>query len=81
MTHYDEPTAMAEGWLLSQRADGLWEIQRYDDATSRSDSLRGDGLPPFTTDDDAEAYVREMAEAGSRMHAEALKINGTRWLP
>lgn len=63
---------MAEGWLLSERDDGRMEIQRYDDCIARSDSLEGDGLPPFDTDGEAEAYVRRMAAAGSAMHTAAI---------
>lgn len=78
LKHYDEQTAMSEGWLLSARDDGRYQIQRYDDCTARSDSLRGDGLPPFTSDDEAAAYVVDMAMAGSMLHVEALAMEGRR---
>lgn len=74
--HYDEQTARAEGWVLSERDDGRWEIQRYDECTARSDSLLGDGLPPFEHDGEAMAYVIRMAGAGSRLHIEALSLDG-----
>jgi hypothetical protein len=77
--HYDEQTAFAEGWCLSERDDGFWEIQRLDECEARSSSLDGDGLPPFITDAEALAYVRRMAIAGSRLHAEAMRLNGRRW--
>jgi hypothetical protein len=76
--HYDEPTAFAEGWLLSERDDGVYEIQKRDNGGDRYD-LRCGLLDPFKTDAEAIDHVAHWAAAGSKMHAEALALNGKRW--
>ncbi len=57
---------MAEGWWLSQRIDAYWEIQRLDEEER------------FASDDEALRYIKARAEAGSRMHRIALRLNGTK---
>jgi len=77
LKHYKDHQARYEGWVLSQRDDGLYEIQRYDDAVWRYDRNFSQLMPPFKTDEEAEDYVRR--QQISPMHAEAIQLNGTRW--
>lgn len=64
---YHEQLAMYEGWLLSERSDGIWEIQKYDEDPL---DLRG-------SDEAARSYVSARS-SGSKMHAEALALHGTK---
>ena len=75
--HYVDGVARHEGWVLSQRDDGLWEIQKYDDGRWRYDRNFSQLEPPFKPDEEAENYVRR--QQFSPMHAEAARLNGTRW--
>lgn len=52
----------AEGWaLIDVNAEGLYEIQRDDEANI------------FETDEDALEHVRRLADRGSKPHMEAMK--------
>jgi hypothetical protein len=42
---------------------------------------RDDELNVFASDDEAEAHVRALADAGSRLHREALRLVGVPMLP
>lgn len=66
-TGYDPTAAIAEGWRLVDRGDGVREIQRVD--------------YPETFDSDYEAlcFVRERAAGRSVPHIVALNLDGTRW--
>ncbi len=66
---YNNEQAQAEGWVLSQRDDGFYEIQRYDD----------DPGSTFPDDDEALTYVKNRAKDGSLMHAEAAALHGQPW--
>jgi hypothetical protein len=69
MTERAKALGEAEGWWLSERSDGFYEIQRFDeDPTER-----------FSCDAEAAAHVRRCASAGSVLHIEALLRNGNRW--
>lgn len=77
---YNEKQAMREGWLLSSRDDGFYEIQKYDDMVHWRYDHRFQQLePPFKTDDEALAYVKSVQF--SLMHAEAAALHGKRWRP
>jgi hypothetical protein len=65
---YDDKQARKEGWVLSERDDGFYEIQRYDSGPRRR----------FKLDCGALAYVRAKATAGRPMHKAALALHGTR---
>ena len=75
---YNDAQARHEGWVLSERDDGMYEIQRYDALPGWRYDRRYQQLePPFKTDDEAESYVRACSH--SPMHVEAARLNGTRW--
>lgn len=75
--HYDDNMARHEGWVLSERDDGRWEIQRYDELPCwRYDRTFSQLEPPFKNDDEAEAYVRR--QQFSPMHSEAARLHGTK---
>jgi hypothetical protein len=59
--------AVVEGWWLSTRDDGYYEIQRLDE----------DPAQRFESDEQAHKYVRAQAEAGSLIHLTALRLHGT----
>lgn len=61
--------AESEGWWMSQRDDGYWEIQKYDESNV------------FETDDMARGYVVARARTGSVMHQLALQLDGTKINP
>ena len=58
--------AKQEGWVLSERDDGLLQIEKADDDPNKH----------FKSDLDALAYVTDRANAGSTMHQLALKLHG-----
>lgn len=60
--------AEAEGWWLSTRDDGFYEIQRFDE----------DRLARFDNDTDALAWVKRQASGGSALHQLALRLDGTK---
>jgi hypothetical protein len=66
LADYDDQRARKEGWVLSERDDGIYEIQRLDCAMQ------------FKLDCGALAYVRCKANAGSSMHKAAIALHGTR---
>lgn len=74
---YREKTARHEGWILSLRDDGRYEIQRFDEGSWRYDPRYSQLQPPFRSDDEAQAFVARCA-LFSPMHHEALKLNGQR---
>lgn len=57
-----------EGWTLSGRDDGCWEIQKLDEPD--------EGVREFTSDSEALAFVTEKALAGSALHMLALFLDG-----
>jgi hypothetical protein len=61
--------AEAEGWWLSRRDDGYFEIQTFDE----------DERHRFSSDDTARAYVAERALNGSYLHQMAMHFDGTLW--
>ena len=63
---YNDAKAREEGWVLSERDDGTWEIQK-DDSSS-----------PFRNDTAAYTYVAAMAKNGSDFHKEAMNLHGRR---
>lgn len=65
-TRIQEKIARAEGWCLSERDDGLYQIQKLDD------------VGVFETDDAALDYVRMRARQGGFVHQRALRLDGTR---
>jgi len=76
--HYNEQAAMKEGWLLSSRDDGYWEIQCYDDLPGmRYDRQFQQLMPAFESDADAVTYVKY--QQFSPMHAEAAMLHGKKW--
>lgn len=75
---YDQHEATREGWLLSQRDDGFWEVQKYDNLKGwRYDRSFQQHMPPFETDDEALAYVQR--QSFSLMHAEAAALHDQPW--
>jgi len=64
-------TTIGEGWVLSERADGFYEIQRLD----------GDPLSRFVSDIAAFAYVRARANEQSPPHMDAIAKHGSRHEP
>jgi hypothetical protein len=58
-----------EGWCLSSTSHGHLEIQRIDQPEDGSE-------PRFAGDDEAIAYVTELAATGSDLHARALALDG-----
>lgn len=74
-TLYREEAARHEGWVLSLRDDGRYEIQRFDEGRWRYDPRYSQLEPPFRSDDEAQAFVARRAQF-SPMHHEALKLNG-----
>lgn len=76
--HYDDQSAKAEGWALFS-VDGIWwGIQKLDEAEARFDPLTRQSLPPFDWDIEAQEFVRNMADAGSRPHREAWALHARR---
>jgi hypothetical protein len=68
--YYSEAQAMNEGWLLSSRDDGFWQIQKYDD----------DDKSRFPDDDTARLNVEVWALVGAQpIHVEAVRLHGKRW--
>lgn len=63
----DSLIADSESWGLFERSDGFYEIQRCDDHDKQ------------WTDDEAYAFVKAKADAGSDTHKKALLLHGTRW--
>ena len=65
-THYPESAdadfGHREGWWLSMRSDGAWEIQAFDESSR------------FKTDAEALAFCRQSGEAAAK---EALALHGT----
>lgn len=61
--------AEKEGWWMSERSDGYWEIQKYDESDV------------FINDGEACQYVGARARAGSVMHQLALQLDGTKVNP
>jgi hypothetical protein len=59
----------AEGWWLSERADGFYQIQKFDE----------DPAQRFSNDGEAHAHVRRCAAAGSILHIDALLRDGRHW--
>lgn len=60
----DRATAKAEGWWLSERADGFLEIQKLDEREQ------------FESDVAAQAFVRVR---GGTTHVRAWLLHATRW--
>jgi len=58
--------AEAEGWCLSERDDGTWQIQK------------SDAVDRFMTDDEAVAYVTLRARQNGIVHQKALRLDGQR---
>lgn len=71
---YSFEAAMREGWALFAIDGGATMIQRLDEPSAVDESLPDD--PVFESDDDAIAFVRQRAEAGSAMHVDALRQHG-----
>lgn len=61
--------AQSEGWCLSERDDGFYELQRLDDSAI------------FDTDKAAVAYVTTRARQGSAVHQRALRLDGQKVKP
>lgn len=57
--------AHAEGWCLSERSDGFYEIQKRDETDH------------FANDQKALDYVRMRARNGGLVHQRALRLDGT----
>lgn len=62
-TALQDRIAQAEGWCLSERSDGYYEIQKCD------------GSARFDTDQKALEYVRERARKGGFVHQRALRLD------
>jgi hypothetical protein len=60
----------AEGWWLSERDDGRYEIQRFNE----------DPVAHFASDNDAYQHVCRCAQAGGILHIEALARHGKPYL-
>ncbi len=56
-----------EGWMLSERSDGVLELQRCDE------------METFDGDRHAVDFIKSKANAGSYLHLIALSLNGERW--
>jgi hypothetical protein len=65
-TTEEHAAAEAEGWWLSERDDGFYEIQRFDEDPQRR----------FYSDWEAHHHVTQRANEGSRLHVRALALNG-----
>jgi hypothetical protein len=63
-TAIEADQAAAEGWCLSERDDGMFEIQRDDEAET------------FAGDFSAYVFVRRLAEQGSYAHRLAIQWHG-----
>ncbi len=67
-TPEDHAAAEAEGWWLSERSDGYYQIQRFDEDLERR----------FSTDHAAYQHVSWMARTkGSLLHQKALHLDET----
>jgi hypothetical protein len=69
-TASDHRRAVREGWVLSERDDGFYEVQKYDE----------DPQERFANDDDAYEFVSSKArDEGSYMHQKALHLHDLPW--
>lgn len=68
----DHDRAISEGWVLSERDDGHWEIQRLDD----DPELR------FDTDADALDWViKKKVQTSDPFYARAIALDGKKVKP
>lgn len=72
-TPQDAAAAIAEGWRLSLRDDGHWQIQKEDQPPEDREG--------FATDDDACGHVCWRATEGSALHRSALAVLAHRPIP
>ncbi|HMP71548.1 MAG TPA: hypothetical protein PKA76_19535 [Pirellulaceae bacterium] len=69
-----QDAAMREGWLITNDADDVCIIAKLDDPSSMVDTEdwpEDFTEPVFANDEEAETFVRSLAEAGSFMHKQA----------
>ncbi|MDP2566478.1 hypothetical protein [Pseudoalteromonas marina] len=66
LTNEEDQTAQSEGWALFD-AGGEVQLQKIDE------------LEVFSKDEDAHAFVKQLADAGSLLHYEQLPLNAARF--
>src|SRR3990172_8668989 len=87
--HEHDLASKLEGWLVTNDSDNKCCIAKLDDPSSMAGTPgwpQNFTDPQFASDDEAIAFVRRRAEAGSQWHAQAIAIHDagvplSLWIP
>jgi hypothetical protein len=74
-TEEQDTRAISEGWSIFESDDGVLRLQRIDEPQSIDQSYPVE--PPFKSDSEALAYVKQQALLGSELHRKALELHDT----
>jgi len=76
--HRHDLASKLEGWLVTNDRDNVCSIAKLDDPSSMAGTPgwpQDFTEPKFASDEEAIAFVREMAATGSQWHAQAIAIH------